>query len=170
MVFGFLHKRITDPLLDNALSLIIPFAVVFAAEEVHASGVVAVVVTGLALGHKLPLLMSAASRLQMGAFWRLVQFLLEGLVFLLVGLQLREVVRRPGRAGRPAIVAGHRRGAGAPSFLTRFVWLFPATYLARLVPRVRRRDPPAAGAASRSSSAGPACAAWSPSPPRWRCR
>ena len=56
--------------------------------QIHASGVVAVVVTGLGIGHKMPLLLSAASRLQIGAFWRLVQFLLEGLVFLLVGLQL----------------------------------------------------------------------------------
>ena len=71
---------------------------------------VAVVVTGLALGHRMPTLMSAASRLQMGAFWRLVKFLLEGLVFLLVGLQLREIVRT---LDEPAgtVVGGHRRGA-----------------------------------------------------------
>ncbi len=52
VVFGFLHKRTTDPLIDNALSLITPFVVVLAAESIHASGVVAVVVTGLALGHR----------------------------------------------------------------------------------------------------------------------
>ncbi|MGC4875699.1 Na+/H+ antiporter [Micromonospora sp. DT43] len=139
VVFGFLHRRITDPLLDNALSLIIPFAVVFAAEAVHSSGVVAVVVTGLALGHKLSQLLSAASRLQVGAFWRLVRFLLEGLVFLLVGLQLREVVRDLDEpAGSLVLITV---AVLATVFLTRFVWLFPATYLARLVPRIRRRDP-----------------------------
>ncbi|MCX5069969.1 Na+/H+ antiporter [Micromonospora lupini] len=139
MVFGFLHRRITDPLLDNALSLIIPFAVVFAAEAVHSSGVVAVVVTGLALGHKLSQLLSAASRLQVGAFWRLVRFLLEGLVFLLVGLQLREVVRDLDEPAGSLVVI--TVAVLATVFLTRFVWLFPATYLARLVPRIRRRDP-----------------------------
>src|SRR5207253_7010160 len=92
LAFGFLHRRTRDPLLDNALSLLTPFIVVFVAETVHASSVVAVVVTGLSLGHKMPTLMSAASRLQMDAFWRMVKFLLEGLVFLLVGLQLSEVV------------------------------------------------------------------------------
>ncbi|WP_433131891.1 Na+/H+ antiporter [Micromonospora sp. CA-240977] len=138
VVFGFLHRRITDPLLDNALSLIIPFAVVFAAEAVHSSGVVAVVVTGLALGHKLSQLLSAASRLQTAAFWRLVRFLLEGLVFLLVGLQLREVLRDLDEpAGSLALITV---AVLATVVLTRFVWLFPATYLARLVPRVRRRD------------------------------
>ncbi|MEU1602654.1 Na+/H+ antiporter [Micromonospora matsumotoense] len=139
VVFGYLHKRITDPLLDNALSLIVPFAVVFAAEAIHASGVVAVVVTGLGIGHKMPLLLSAASRLQTGAFWRLVQFLLEGLVFLLVGLQLPEVLRDLDEpTGR---LVGITAAVLAAVFLTRFVWVFPATYLARLVPRVRQRDP-----------------------------
>lgn len=139
VVFGFLHKRTTDPLLDNALSLIVPFAVVFAAEEIHASGVVAVVVTGLGIGHKMPLLLSAASRLQTGAFWRLVQFLLEGLVFLLVGLQLPEVLRDLDEPTERLV--GITAAVLAAVFLTRFVWVFPATYLARLVPRVRQRDP-----------------------------
>ncbi|HEX2772264.1 MAG TPA: cation:proton antiporter, partial [Micromonosporaceae bacterium] len=94
LVFGFLHKKIKDPLLDNSLSLLTPFVLALVSEAIHASGVVAVVVTGLALGHRLPVLMSAASRLQMDAFWRLVRFLLEGLVFLLVGLQLRETLDR----------------------------------------------------------------------------
>ncbi|MEH0937004.1 Na+/H+ antiporter [Micromonospora psammae] len=139
LVFGFLHQRTRDPLLDNALSLIVPFAVVFAAEEIHASGVVAVVVTGLGIGHRMPLLMSAASRLQIGAFWRLARFLLEGLVFLLVGLQLPEVLRDLDEPiGR---LVGITAAVLLAVFLTRFVWLFPATYLARLVPRVRRRDP-----------------------------
>ncbi|SCE70340.1 sodium/proton antiporter, CPA1 family [Micromonospora coriariae] len=139
LVFGFLHRRIHDPLLDNALSLIIPFAVVFGAEEAHASGVVAVVVTGLVLGHKLPRLLSAASRLQVGAFWRLARFLLEGLVFLLVGLQLPDVLRD---LNEPlGSLTAITLAVLATVFLTRFVWVFPATYLARLVPRIRRRDP-----------------------------
>ncbi|MFI9640611.1 Na+/H+ antiporter [Micromonospora sp. NPDC051925] len=139
VVFGFLHKRTTDPLLDNALSLIVPFAVVFAAEEIHASGVVAVVVTGLGIGHKMPLLLSAASRLQTGAFWRLAQFLLEGLVFLLVGLQLPDVLQDLDEpTGR---LVGITAAVLAAVFLTRFVWVFLATYLARLVPRGRQRGP-----------------------------
>ncbi len=140
LVVGFLHKRITDPLLDNALSLITPFAVVLLAEPIGASSVVAVVVTGLGLGHKLPVLMSAASRLQMGAFWRLVRFLLEGLVFVLVGLQLRDVVT--GLDQPLAVVAGITGAVLLTVFVTRFVWVFPANYLARLVPRTRRDPSP----------------------------
>ena len=101
------HDR---PAAGQRLSLLTPFVVAVAAEEIHGSGVVAVVVTGLYLGHRMPTLMSAASRLQMHAFWQMVQFLLEGLVFLVVGLQLRDIVADAGlraRRGR----AGHRRGA-----------------------------------------------------------
>ncbi|RKR91429.1 sodium/proton antiporter (CPA1 family) [Micromonospora pisi] len=137
VVIGFLHKRIKDPLLDNTLSLLTPFVVVFAAEELHASGVVAVVVVGLALGHKLPVLLSAGSRLQTMAFWRLATFLLEGLVFLLVGLQLRDLLTRlDTEIGTMVLVTV---AVLVTVFLTRFLWIFPASLLVRLVPRVRER-------------------------------
>ena len=143
VAIGFVHSHIRDPLLDNALSLLTPFIVVFAAEAINASGVVAVVVTGLALGHRIPTLMSAASRLQMDAFWRLARFLLEGLVFLLVGLQLSEVVGQVlYQPGTPiGTVVAVTAAVLVTVIVARFAWLFPATYLARLVPRVRRRDP-----------------------------
>lgn len=140
VTIGFLHKKTTDPLLDNAISLLAPFVVAVAAEGVHASPVVAVVVTGLYLGHRLPTMMSAASRLQMGAFWRMVKFLLEGLAFLLVGLQLRAVLQNLQTPA--ATVAGLTAAVLATVILTRFVWVYPSTYVPRWIPSVRRRDPP----------------------------
>lgn len=139
VVLGYLHRKTVDPLLDNAISLLTPFLVVLAAELVHASSVVAVVVTGLYLGHRMPTLMSAGSRLQMDAFWRMVRFLLEGLVFLLVGLQLREILARLDTP--PATAAGLTVAVLLTVIGVRFAWMYPATYLARLIPRVRRRDP-----------------------------
>ncbi|MEV8517564.1 Na+/H+ antiporter [Dactylosporangium sp. NPDC051484] len=139
LAIGFVHKRVRNPLIDNAVSLLTPWVVFLPAEAVHASGVVAVVICGLSLGHRMPTLMSAASRLQMDAFWRMVKFLLEGAVFLLVGLQLRSLVAHVERSfvftmGALAAVVG-------VVIVTRIAWLFPTTYLARLIPRVRRRDP-----------------------------
>jgi CPA1 family monovalent cation:H+ antiporter len=128
-VFGFLQRKTTDPLLDNTLSLITPFAVILVAESIHASGLVAVVVTGLALGHRWPTLMSAASRLQMGAFWAMVKFLLEGLVFLLLGLQLRTVIADLD-TGWPKVL-GITAAVLVAVVLTRFVWVYPAVYLAK---------------------------------------
>jgi monovalent cation/hydrogen antiporter len=138
-VIGYLHRRARDPLTDNAISLLTPFLVAVAAEAIHASAVVAVVVTGLYLGHRLPTLMSAASRLQMGAFWQLVKYLLEGLVFLLVGLQLREIVAALSTpVGTVVMVTA---AVLATVVVIRFVWVIPVTYAARLIPAVRRRDP-----------------------------
>jgi Na+/H+ antiporter len=137
-IFRYLHQRTTDPLLDNALSLLTPFVVVTAAEAVHASGIVAVVVVGLYLGHRMPTLMSAASRLQMGAFWRMVKFLLEGLVFLLVGLQLRRILADLSTSAEEVVML--TVVVLATVVVGRFVWVYPATYLPRLIPRVRRWD------------------------------
>ncbi|BCJ52560.1 putative Na+/H+ antiporter [Actinoplanes sp. NBRC 14428] len=81
-----------DPLIANAVSLATPFVAYLAAERVHVSGVLAVVVAGLIVGHDAPRLSSGASRLQVSAVWRLVDFLLEGLVFLLIGQQLPWVI------------------------------------------------------------------------------
>src|SRR5262249_37758915 len=137
VVLAKIHRKVKDPLVDNTISLLAPWMVYVPAEQIRASGVVAVVVTGLYLGHRYPTLMSAASRLQMEAFWRMVKFLLEGSVFLLVGLQLRFIVHDL-RTGLGTVVAATATVVGAV-VVARFVWLYPATYLVRLVPRVRER-------------------------------
>src|SRR5207249_2324687 len=116
-----------------------PFVVVLVAERLHASSVVAVVVTGLSLGHRMPTLMSAASRLQMDAFWRMVKFLLEGMVFLLVGLQLTEVITRLHTP--PSVVAVATGAVLGTVILSRFAWLYPTMYATRLVPKLRERSP-----------------------------
>jgi CPA1 family monovalent cation:H+ antiporter len=87
VVVGWMRKRITDPVLDVGLSFVIPFACFIAAEEIHASGVVAVVVAGLLLGHKAPILQTAQSRIAESTNWRTIAFLLENTVFALIGLQ-----------------------------------------------------------------------------------
>jgi monovalent cation/hydrogen antiporter len=138
-LIGYVHRRITEPLLDNAVSLLTPFLVYLSAEAVGASGIVAVVLCGLRLGHRWPILMSAASRLQMEAFWRMVKFLLEGALFLLVGLQMYDIVRHSDTSLGVAVLV--TVAVILVVVATRFVWMYPATYLARLVPAVRRRDP-----------------------------
>jgi CPA1 family monovalent cation:H+ antiporter len=139
VVFRHLHQRTTYPLLDNAWSLLAPFVVAAGAEAIHGSGVVAVLVTGLYLGHRLPTLMSAGSRLQMNAFWQMVKFLLEGLVFLVVGLQLRNIVADLDTP--PGQLVAITFAVLGTVIVGRFVWVYPATYLPRQIPRIRRRDP-----------------------------
>jgi Na+/H+ antiporter len=135
---AWLHKRIEDSLLDDAVSLLTPFVVVIVAERLETSSIVAVVVAGLYLGHRIPYLLSATSRLQMDAVWRLITFLLEGVVFLLVGLQIRDLIRNiETDVGTTVSVTA---AVFATLVLVRFLWMYPATYLARLIPRIRARE------------------------------
>ena len=92
-VLAAIRKRRDDPVLDTTLSFIAPFLAYLPAEAIHASGVLAVVVTGLILGHKSPVLQSASSRLSEQTNWRTVQFVLENAVFLIIGLQVPDTIR-----------------------------------------------------------------------------
>ena len=87
------RSLLNDPVLVNCVSLITPFAAYLLGEEAHVSGVLAVAVAGLMVGHDTPRYTSGASRLQVSAVWRLADFLLEGFVFLLIGQQIGPVVR-----------------------------------------------------------------------------
>ncbi|WP_375491912.1 Na+/H+ antiporter [uncultured Jatrophihabitans sp.] len=93
---AFIHRLlrpfVSDPLTANAISLALPFLCYLVGEKLHVSGVLAVVVAGLIIGHDAPRFASGASRLQTSAVWRLIDYLLEGFVFLLIGQQLPEVV------------------------------------------------------------------------------
>ncbi len=93
-----------DALSSNAISLATPFVAYLLAESVHVSGVLAVVVAGLVIGHNNPSWASGAGRLQTDAVWRLVDFLLEGIVFLLIGQQLPQVVRGLGQYEASTVV------------------------------------------------------------------
>jgi len=87
-----LRRLRSDPLSSNAISLATPFVAYLIGEELHVSGVLGVVVAGLIIGHHAPSWVSGATRLQTDAVWRLIDFLLEGLVFLLIGQQLPAVI------------------------------------------------------------------------------
>jgi CPA1 family monovalent cation:H+ antiporter len=86
-----LRMRLQDPVVESVLGLIVPFAAYLLAEELHGSGVLAVVAAGLYLGHRGPEA-GYATRLQERPLWSSLDLLLEAVVFALIGLQLRYVV------------------------------------------------------------------------------
>ena len=118
-----------DPLVANAVSLATPFAAYLAGEEAHVSGVLAVVIAGLMAGHDPPSGESGATRLQVSAVWRFVEFLLEGFVFLLIGQQVSVALRglSDEPPGRTAATIGVTLAA---VLLVRPLWLF----LTQIVP------------------------------------
>ncbi len=124
-VVGWMRRHVTDPVIDTSVSLLTPFVAYVAAEEIHASGVLAVVVAGLLLGHRAPVLQTASSRISERLNWRTISFLLENTVFLLIGLQtswiLEEVSHSPLSTGRIVAVCA---AALAATVLLRPIWVF----------------------------------------------
>ena len=117
-----------DPLSSNAVSLATPFVAYLLAETLHVSGVLAVVVAGLVIGHNNPSWASGASRLQTEAVWRLVDFLLEGVVFLLIGQQLPAVISGLGQYDTGTVVTAASITVGVV-LLLRPLWLWLTEHL-----------------------------------------
>jgi monovalent cation/hydrogen antiporter len=129
-VVARMRRHIEDPILDTAISFVIPYATYIASEELHSSGVVSVVVAGLLLGHKAPIVQTAQSRIAERMNWRTIAFFLENTVFLLIGLQaswiLDDVSRSTVGSGRIVAVCALTLVAVV---VLRIVWVFVARYL-----------------------------------------
>src|SRR5689334_12097618 len=136
-----LLTAIRDPLLVNGISLGTPFAAYLLGEELHVSGVLAVAVAGLMIGHETPRFTSGASRLQATAVWHLADFLLQGFVFLLVGQQIAPVIRGLKAYPTSTIVAAVAVSLGVV-LLLRPLWLAMTQSLPRAL-RGRRGQPAA---------------------------
>ena len=114
--------------VENALSLLSPFIAYLPADALHVSGVLAVVTMGLYLGVKGPHVVAPATRLPAGAMWSMVTFLLESLIFMLVGLELPRVIVAL-RSHTLTQLAEIVLAATAVCILVRFVWVFISIYL-----------------------------------------
>jgi monovalent cation/hydrogen antiporter len=133
-------RRVEEATVENTIKLLLPYVAWLAAERVHASGVLAVLACGLLMSRNWAAISSAA-RLQARQLWDWLVFVLEGLSFVLIGLQLRTVVegiedRSPAELAWAALVLNLLVVA------VRLAWVFPAAWLPRwLSPRLRERDP-----------------------------
>lgn len=130
VVIAQVRRRVSDPILDTGVSLLVPFGAYVAAEEIHASGVIAVVVAGLLLGHKAPILQTAQSRIAERMNWRTIAFVLENAVFLLIGLQAHTLIGDV----RHSTVAPERIVLVCALTLVavvglRLIWVFPVRFL-----------------------------------------
>jgi monovalent cation/hydrogen antiporter len=129
VVVARLRSRITRPVFDTGISFVIPFAAYLAGEEARASGVIAVVVAGLLLGHRAPILQTAQSRIAERMNWRTIAFVLENAVFLLIGLQAQWLF---GDVGSSDLSTGRIVAVCAATLVgivaLRMVWMFVARY------------------------------------------
>ncbi|HEY6599786.1 MAG TPA: Na+/H+ antiporter [Pseudomonadales bacterium] len=152
-----LQERLHDPMLELAMSLTTPFATYLVCESLHVSGVLGVVAVGLYRSRWAHAGSSAASRLNILMLWRAIVFVVNCLVFVLMGVQLAQIA--PTLFSQQTFswmqLAGLVGVLSAVAIGIRFIWIFTATYGIRLlVPSIRRRDPASARASTLVSWSG----------------
>lgn len=138
------QHRLHNPPVEVTLTLLIPYVAYLVADGLTTSGVLAVATAGLVLGRHDPAVRSTASRLEGEVFWDMLVFLLNGLIFIVLGLSLPRIVA--GVAGRPALVLGMEATVLILTVvLVRLLWMGAATSLPLLVHRLlggRSQYPP----------------------------
>jgi Na+/H+ antiporter len=136
-----LRRWARDPHVEIVLSLMTPYLAYWVPEQIGGSGVLATVATGLYVSWRGPLLIPSATRLQGIFFWDLIIYVIEGMVFLLTGLQARALFEHIERFELAELLLASLE-ITVILVVARFVWVFPATYLPRwLSAKVRKRDP-----------------------------
>jgi len=147
LVMGWLaatvQRRLDDPPVQTTLSLLTPYATYLLAEHLGASGVLAVVVTGIYMGWRAPEVLTSRMRRVAYGFWGMIVFILNGFIFILIGLQLPEVVHNLKASGRSL---GQAIGLSALVVvlltLVRIIWFLSSSLVAKVIrPDARCRKP-----------------------------
>jgi monovalent cation/hydrogen antiporter len=136
-----LRRWVADAQIEIVLSILTPYVAYWPPQHLGGSGVLATVVAGLYVSWNGLSMISAATRLQGIFFWDVLVYLIEGIVFLMTGLQARTLIMGLGTYSLSTL-AGSAAVVSVVVILARFVWIYPATYLPRwLIPVIARKDP-----------------------------
>jgi CPA1 family monovalent cation:H+ antiporter len=137
-----IQGRLDDPPVQTTLSLLTPFAAYMAADQVGASGVLAVVTAGLYLGWRAPEIIHSRTRFQIVPVWEMVVFLLNGLIFILVGLQLPQILDN--LSGQSLMKLSWEAALlNLVLIFVRIAWIFAARHLPILSGKKFTKDLPA---------------------------
>ena len=136
-----LRSHIADVRVEGAVSLLTPFAAYLPADFVGASGVLAAVATGLYVGRRSPVVISPATRLQADTIWDLGSFLINGLIFILIGLQLHPIFTALDKQPLSRLL-GEAALVSVAVIALRLAWVYPAGTLARLLSRGSKKGAP----------------------------
>src|ERR1700761_5473200 len=147
IAFGLLVTRWLQRMHDPTLSILTSFLVAWVSyivgEHLHVSGVLSTVACGLVMGWKQHSVLTAATRTQAGAVWEVVTYIMESLIFVLIGLSLRGVLSRLGGNlhSLDSLIPAALAAVGTV-ILARFVWIALGMYIPRIFRAERRIDPP----------------------------
>jgi CPA1 family monovalent cation:H+ antiporter len=151
MILAFMyiaiHRRLGDPFIEVITVLTIPYAAYIAAEALHVSGVLAVVAAGLVRGRYAPEIVSAEMRIMARSVWNVLVFILNSLIFILIGIQMSDVMDNLSRYPLAELLM---LGVviSLVAIAVRFIWVFPVAYLPRWLsgslhekaPKLRNRE------------------------------
>ena len=136
-----LRRKLDNPPLEVLIAFLTGYFAFLPANAVGASGVLAVVTAGVYMGWYTPELTTVEVRLQGRAFWSIFTFIMNALLFGLVGLQLQPILDRLSGFSTPQLI-GYAAAVAGVVIATRIVWVVPLTYLPRLLfPKIKERDP-----------------------------
>lgn len=142
VLISIIHKRVRDPIVTTAISLLAPYIAYLPAEAAHVSGVLAVVTAGLFVSRRSPHLFSAQARVQAVAVWELAILLINGVLFVLIGLQLESVLEAVHRTYTWGQIALYTSVICIVTLAVRMAWVYPMARVARVLTPVRFRAPP----------------------------
>lgn len=138
---AWIHRRLDDATIETVITLMTPYAAYLPAEALGLSGVLATVTTGIYVSRRSPILFAPDLRLHATAVWDVLIFVLNGLTFVLIGLQLPALWEGVGTES-PAVVAGLALVTCLIVVVVRLAWIYPSALLPRwLSRRLRERDP-----------------------------
>lgn len=136
-LFLFLQRKILrHATVETVMTLLLPFAAYIIAEKIHVSGVLSAVTAGLFISWRAHEIFSARTRIQMNNFWETLVFLLNGLVFILIGLQLPEIITTTPEHEFMEMVH-YGLIVSATVIIARLIWIFPAAYAAQFYDKWR---------------------------------
>lgn len=134
-LMSLIRPRLNDVLLENTVSLLSGYAAYYPADALHFSGVLAAITAGLYLGRRVGEITTPGSRIQISAMRDITLFLINGLLFILVGLQLHPILvglEASASPGKPLALAAI---VSLAVIVVRIVWFYPAVYLPRILSR-----------------------------------
>jgi len=146
-LFIAIHRRLGDPFIEVLTSLTVPFTTYIIAESMHLSGVLAVVAAGLLRGRYAPDIVSAEMRIIARSVWNIFVFMLNTIIFMLIGIELSNIVDRLGHYSLLQLI-GWGLTISTVAILVRFAWVYPVSYLPRWLsgslrecePKLRKRE------------------------------
>ena len=135
------HKKfICDPVIEVTLTFLTPFASYMISEQFHVSGVLAVVTTGLYLSFRSDEIFTNESRIMAYSVWDVVLFILNGLIFILIGLQMRNVMEGIRDYSVP-VLAWYGLAISAVVIIIRFIWIIPGSLIPGMMKRINKKNP-----------------------------